>query len=449
MSKRQLVHHTHEQFLAKYPTRVGLFQQQFDTATTTTATTTATTPLAIQTEFVPWCCKYFLKPLLAYEKQGQESSTSSSPVHVINGNGKSKSEQTEAKIDWFNSEFLDQKCRLLYNQRRKKQPPKWTEWQQMQETLHIKHTGGGHPRHCKFHPYESQLFVADEECLITVYDTSSAAISNVNHPVAASSAAATVASSSAASQLAKTTQLMQFSNSSGATTDSTLLKKTPTTKITSFHLINVQHEAIVLSATDDRIVRFWKPRLTNFGAGGGEEKKKSCELITAFQAYSDVEKRESNFEAGLIVEWHEANEVLLCSGDTTFIRVWDMHKEMYRDYMTQVASCVFSMSTSDNYTVAGFGDGTIKLFDFRQSKPVGLFQQHHHTSFLSSNIFKHESYVRKVQLHKATSRLVTTGAAGDISIFDMRNRQYVLEASISNESLTALECHPINELIAS
>jgi WD40 repeat protein len=212
--------------------------------------------------------------------------------------------------------------------------------------------------------------------------------------------------------------------------------------MTSLSLINVQHSPVVLTGTDDRVVRFWRPDLVNYGRS---------ELITAFTAYSDTEKRESNFEAGLIVEWHERNETLLCSGDTPFIRVWDMHKEAYKDYPTQVPSCVFSLSTSDHYTVAGFGDGTIKLFDFRQSQPaVGmLLHSGRNAPFLSSNIYKHESYVRKVQLHRTTNRLVTAGAAGDINIFDMRNRQYVLETSIINESVTAVECHPINELIAS
>ena len=143
--------------------------------------------------------------------------------------------------------------------------------------------------------------------------------------------------------------IIQISNSAGQFSNG----KKPV--VTSFNLINVQHEPIFLAGTDDRVVRIFKPDLVNYTRSN---------LITAFKAFGDNQKRASNIEVGLIVEWDEPNEVLLCSGDTGYIRIWDMNKELYKDYATQASSCVCSLSTHDNYTVAGLGDGTIKVYIF-------------------------------------------------------------------------------------
>ena len=194
----------------------------------------------------------------------------------------------------------------------------------------------------------------------------------------------------------------------------------------------MQHEPIFLAGTDDRIVRIFKPDLINYTKSN---------LITAFKAFGDNHKRASNIEVGLIVEWDEPNEILLCSGDTGHIRVWDMNKELFKDYSTQAPSCVCSLSTYDNYTVAGFGDGTIKLFDFRLSNA-------NVASFRSNQIYQHNSFVLKVKIHKPSNKLITSSTSGDINLMDLRSFQNVFKSTINNEPATAVECHPINELIA-
>ena len=86
--------------------------------------------------------------------------------------------------------------------------------------------------------------------------------------------------------------------------------------------------------------------------------------------------------------------------------------------------------------VAGFGDGTIKLFDLRAR------------GVASSIIYQHQSYVLKVKLHRASNKLITASASGDVNVFDMRKWLPLLRAPINNESAVAVECHPTNELIA-
>ena len=313
------------------------------------------------------------------------------------------------QVDMYATEFLDQHCKLLYNHKvKRKIPPKWSEPQSMTEILQIKHTT--YPIHCKFHPYDDQLFVVDKDSMINVYET------QFNNKL----------------KLSFSIFQSQFNYNQMSASSSSLNLKNPL--VTSFNLINVQHEPIFLAGTDDRIVRIFKPDLINYSKSN---------LITAFKAFGDSQKRASNIEVGLIVEWDESNEVLLCSGDTGHIRVWDMNKELYKDYATQAPSCVCSLSTFDNYTVAGFGDGTIKLFDFRLSNSNVAS-----TSSRSNQIFQHNSFVLKVKIHKPSNKLITSSTSGDINIFDLRTFQNVLKSSINNEPATAVECHPINELIA-
>ena len=81
--------------------------------------------------------------------------------------------------------------------------------------------------------------------------------------------------------------------------------------ITSFKVINAQHEPMIMTGTDDRIVRLFKPDLMYY---------RSNQLVTAFTAFGDKEKENSSQkEAGLIIEWDEPNEVLMCAGKKIFI----------------------------------------------------------------------------------------------------------------------------------
>ena len=343
----------------------------------------------MSTEFVAWCCKYFLKPLLPTQPNTQIEEL------LIN-----------RPVDIYTAEFLDQHCKLLYNHKVKRRvPAEWHEPQYMDEILQIKHSS--YPTHCRFHPYDDMLFVADADSVINVYDTQFKAVQQ-NQPK------------------------LSFANVSGTAKAKSLL--------TSFQVINAQHEPMLLTGTDDRIVRLFKPDLMSF---------KSNQLVTAFTAFGDTEKKSlvssgGAAESGLIVEWDEASETLMCAGDTDHIRVWDMTKELYNDFQTSVKSCVTSLSTHGNLTVAGFGDGTVKLFDFRRSNlPVGLLN-----SINSGLANQHNMFVLKVKIHKPSGRLITSSTLGDVNIFDLRNMQNCLKTPINNEIVTAVEVHPINELIA-
>lgn len=299
----------------------------------------------------------------------------------------------EKKKDIFKAEFIDQHCKLLYNQKiRKRAIPEWKEPQLMDETITIKH--GTLPLHCKFHPFDDLLFVADKDYNINIYD------------------------------LLKIQLKFKFSN----------ITSKRIAKITSLKLVSPHYEPLVVTATDDYNVRLFKPDLIS---------NKREPFITGFVAFNRQEKVLSSIESGLIIDWDEDNNSLLCAGDFRNIRIWDMHKELHKDYPTEIPSCVTSLASTatDQYalSIAGFGDGTVKLFDFRRSPT---------TNPINQIIYTHNAIVVKVYFQKSTNKLITASQAGDVNIIDMRMFRSLNKIPSNPEPATAIECHPINELIA-
>ena len=243
----------------------------------------------ILTEFVPWCSRFFLKPILSNQKN---------------------------KTDLYKAEFLDQHCKLLYNHKmRKKAIKEWKESKLMDETITFKH--GTLPLHCKFHPFEDLLFVADKDCNVNIYDSS------------------------------KSLLKFKFSN----------ITSKRVAKITSLKLISPHYEPLVLTSTDDYVIRLFKPDLIS---------TKRDPFLTGFVAFNKNEKvvsvtenENSSNEAGLIAEWDEDTNNLLCAGDFRNIRIWNMTKEMHKDYPTDILSCVTSLTANNTFSVAGFGDGIL------------------------------------------------------------------------------------------
>ena len=237
---------------------------------------------SISTEFVAWCSKYFLKPILT---------------------------DPDEQMDLFKPEFLEQHNKLMCNKKlRKKKLQEWKEPIPMEELHAFKLNTL--PLHCKFHPYEDILFIADKDSNIHVYDTTKCLLK------------------------------FKFSN----------ITSKRASKITSLKLICPQYEPLVLTSTEDYVVRLFKPDLVL---------SKREPFLTAFVAFNKNEKEKTtlSIETGLIVDWDEDNNNLLCAGDFRNIRLWDMNKELHKDYPTDVSSCVTSLSSNSSFSIAGFGDG--------------------------------------------------------------------------------------------
>ena len=68
--KQSIIQTSLNEFRLKHPQRADLFLNTLNNSSLLNHS------LQVSTELVPWCCKYFLKPLLAFEKRQYSNNTS-------------------------------------------------------------------------------------------------------------------------------------------------------------------------------------------------------------------------------------------------------------------------------------------------------------------------------------------------------------------------------------
>jgi regulator-associated protein of mTOR len=133
-------------------------------------------------------------------------------------------------------------------------------------------------------------------------------------------------------------------------------------RITDMKFINEEDEALLLTGSDDGVVRLYK----NYDGSDQEQ----AVLVSSWRALKDMEKSNSR-QSGLVSDWHQARGLLFTGGDARIIKVWDVHQEMpVMDIPTKSLGCVTSITSDQvngNIIITGFGDGSIGVYDRRLS----------------------------------------------------------------------------------
>ncbi|KAI7888798.1 raptor N-terminal caspase like domain-containing protein [Mucor mucedo] len=207
-------------------------------------------------------------------------------------------------------------------------------------------------------------------------------------------------------------------------------------RISDMKFINEEDEALLLTGSDDGVVRLYK----NYDGSDQEQ----AVLVSSWRALKDMEKSNSR-QSGLVSDWHQARGLLFTGGDARIIKVWDVHQEMpVMDIPTQSLGCVTSITSDQvngNIIIAGFGDGSISVYDRRLSQDESLVKKWD----------EHKAWVTGVHLQREGNReLISGGFEGDIKIWDIRETQSLrtIEAHTHNE-MTALAVHDHSQIIAS
>ncbi|KAL0143777.1 WD repeat-containing protein mip1 [Mucor lusitanicus] len=207
-------------------------------------------------------------------------------------------------------------------------------------------------------------------------------------------------------------------------------------RISDMKFINEEDEALLLTGSDDGVVRLYK----NYDGSDQEQ----AVLVSSWRALKDMEKSNSR-QSGLVSDWHQARGLLFTGGDARIIKVWDVHQEMpVMDIPTQSLGCVTSITSDQvngNIIIAGFGDGSIGVYDRRLSPEEARVKKWE----------EHKAWVTGIHLQREGNReLVSGGFEGDIKIWDIRESQSLrtIEAHTHNE-MTALAVHDHSSVIAS
>jgi len=227
------------------------------------------------------------------------------------------------------------------------------------------------------HPFEPAIVIADEKDGISVWDREICQKINVFN------------------NRSSYDTMITFSGSNALSTSRT----------TALSFLNEHDSALLLTGSEDGIVRIW----SNY-----DDPEKNT-LRTSWRALTGAVPATRG--AGLVVDWQQEHGILLTSGDIGMIRVWDLEKEMLVQDIPSGTddSCVTSMSHDGSGTriiVAGCGDGSIRLFDYR-------------TKYLAVSTFiEHKDWIVNLHIPKSDSmKLISGSESGELKFWDIKKNR--------------------------
>ena len=196
------------------------------------------------------------------------------------------------------------------------------------------------------------------------------------------------------------------------------------TQISSLLTLNSQLAGLVLVGSDDGVCRVWR-----WSPESGHSQVTGWVLAPDLVPLSLAGGRVSY---GLQAGWSQQLCHLVAGGDSRLVRVWDCTAEQrIADLSTGLDSCVTCIETAGprNIVTATFGDGHIKMFDYRaRPNSVMTFREHRQLVL---------SVVQTEQQH----RLVSGCADGLVKVWDLR-RQSSVATIETGQPAVSLDIHP-------
>ncbi|KAK0233895.1 raptor N-terminal caspase like domain-containing protein [Armillaria fumosa] len=253
----------------------------------------------------------------------------------------------------------------------------------------------GHPMTMAFHSYDQHLVVANEHDIVAVWDWS------------------------------QKKKLNQFCNGNPRGTS-----------ITSMHIINQDVGGIIMTGSDDGIVRLFRNYDPTLEQG-------PIQLVSAFRGLQEVISIKRG--SGLVMDWKAANGTLLIGGDSRIIKSWDAQTESQgMDILTDSESPVTAIASdrhgySEVFAVS-FANGAVKLFDARidDEEPVIM------------TFPGHTTWVQNICPHPASGfQFLSAGVDGIVKLWDLRNERQAAETwDLNSRGLSAFDVHRTTEVFA-
>jgi len=188
-------------------------------------------------------------------------------------------------------------------------------------------------------------------------------------------------------------------------------------RITSLQLINDQHISLLMTGSNDGVVRIWKnPHI-----------KAGQEMVSAWTAI-----RNFHGNCDFLIDWQQSKARLLAAGSTDVIRVWDVQREMCtRDIPVGTKAGVTALVSGgqDNVAYVGTRDGTVRSFDLRQSQTM-----------VSRSPFR--CNVAKLGIQRGcgdASKLVCISGESEVFVYDIRletKKQFLVMDGMSPDAFS-------------
>ncbi|KAG3217466.1 Regulatory-associated protein of [Phytophthora cactorum] len=247
-----------------------------------------------------------------------------------------------------------------------------------------------------FHPYETMLLVADEKDQISLYNFEETE-----------------------------TKVLTFGN-----------KNPPGSRLTSLNWINETEESLLTCGSDDGVIKIYH------GLHSPHPSISSPKLLSSFVAVPDLVPGTRG--SGLVMNWQQDTGTMYTGGNSSMLRGWDLRQEKCTISLpTQTDSCITSMASDKSLPgmlVAGFGDGTLRVFDSR-SRP----------DYAVKTIMKeHTSWVVQTHIYAGRNELLTGSVTGELKFWDMRYPKNSVKSLEAHRSpMTALAVHDYAPIFAS
>jgi len=192
-------------------------------------------------------------------------------------------------------------------------------------------------------------------------------------------------------------------------------------QITSLLYCNSHEAGLLVSGSDDGCVRVW---------GGWDDKP---QLVTGWSLLPELVPQSlagSRVSYGLQLAWVQQHQLLVGAGDTRTIRLWDCNQEVRMvDLPTMSDSCVTCLDMDKGLLAASFGDGQIKIFDYRappSSARIMAFREH-------------KQMVLSLKMQD-NSKLVSGCTDGVVKVWDIR-RQSSISTLETHQPAVSLDIH--------
>ncbi|CAO1634074.1 unnamed protein product [Parajaminaea phylloscopi] len=208
------------------------------------------------------------------------------------------------------------------------------------------------------------------------------------------------------------------------------------TNITTALFINEEVDGLLLVGSAEGDVRLYR----NYDKPTWIPASRGPELISTFRALPDLVR--SRFPSGFVADWQQVTGHLLAGGDSRVIRIWDAHRELcVCDIPTRTSSCVTSISSESDIGhifVAGFGNGTVAVYDRRNPPEASLVRLWE----------EHQTWVHKVHLQKRGNReLVSASDDGEVRLWDIRGRSSISKSNLGGQLRGKLSAFAVHERI--
>jgi len=222
-------------------------------------------------------------------------------------------------------------------------------------------------------------------------------------------------------------------------------------RATCVEWLNAQSSTLLLVGSDDGAARIWgglRLEASDDGAGG-DGPRAPPRLVSAFVAAGDLET--GSRSSGLVCAWAAGDASLYAGGHGPTLRRWDLGAEaLAAAVATGTDACVTSLSpleASPRVVFAGFGDGSLRLFDLRDRAAAAGSARPAAVAYPR----EHSAWVVHTHAHADAPRECASGCvAGDLKFWDARAPGASLRTvDVQNSTMTAFDAHGNAPLLAS